>query len=570
MLCSRSLLSLTRTSNSLCCFSLFLSAIMPLSRGRVPAVAAPPLRRPIEVQAHPARRTVEQAPPARRTLAPLQSSHAPPPLVDAPAVSLMELTPEELAEASDHQTDTIMPSTAAAYVGHFKAWQAYLAGARAGEVLLANPYLVGFTLDQQSARIVHYAWHLKTIRLFSRKRVSTFLTGLKTSFETANHPSGAFDGNLVTRSRRAGAKVSATEIRGAALTKDTTKDGLPVPPALIDAVRASHGFARPGATLAQLMVCMGIMYAFNFGCRSGQYTKTDPRNMRAIDGKGDHTVRTCDVTVTFSDGTICAGSPTVRAYCERVPAWHAVRATVEHLTSKASDAFTGIILERTTEEASFLRDLVLFMGMSGAPDGGPLFSFSSLNAKGKEVVVQLLRKHVSEALREGAVAIGIPPSRITPHSLRKGANMCGRLLNVTIEERRESLMWSLTSETPNKHYDDPSLLTPGAMPPSVNTSGHLRGYYAWIRTGEALPGINAEQARGLTLVQLATLVGHPLTPPGGESRARRRGTRSSLAAAGSPEAVTLSKDNPERARLLDFAAGIGAPPTRRLAGDAKA
>jgi hypothetical protein len=261
------------------------------------------------------------------------------------------------------------------------------------------------------------------------------------------------------------------------------------------------------AAIAPVMVVMAIKYAFNFGCRGGQYTRAERSNVRESDGQGDHNVRVCDLTITFADGASCQGGAPVHNYCRDTISWHTVRATVRHLTSKSSDGFTGYILERTSAEKEFLRELVHFMCRSGATDDEPLFSYVKRTVRGQRSSVTLLRRHVAVMLKDEAEILGLPRDRIRVHGIRKGANMCGRMLGVSLEERKASLSWAPNSKMPSTKYDIPSFEAPVNMPPSVKPPDSLRGYYAWVRSDENLEGLDAEQVLGLTQAQIYSHTG---------------------------------------------------------------
>ena len=84
-----------------------------------------------------------------------------------------------------------------------------------------------------------------------------------------------------------------------------------------------------------------------------------------------------------------------------------------------------------TEERQFLMDLVEFLAHSETRGEDELFS---CRVGGEKVFVLRARK-VRNLIKETCVRYGLPPDRISSHSLRKGAISDKRALGSSVEDQ---------------------------------------------------------------------------------------------------------------------------------------
>jgi hypothetical protein len=414
------------------------------------------------------------------------------------------LTPEEQDEVKARNASSVQKRTLKAYSPALDAWKGYVNQLGPESNFGSDYFMRGFLEETKIGRLNHFMAYMGR-QGKTQDQIVKSISSLKTFFEVEHANVDCFADPRVQRSKKAG-KPTAAEIR-AKDAEVALKVHVPANIPMVAALRNTHlqGNAQVSAVeLTRSMVYNAIAYAMNGGLRVGMYTNSTQVDPECPEG--DHNIRACDVTVSFQgDNREFTAGAEVAAYCKEHPSWIARKAVFRHLTSKTGVPLRKVIMSRTVEEGEHLQDIVSFSAVSGATDDAPFFSRVAGEKTMRRLVLQ--PKAVSEALKKIALDLyQIPPEKMTTHELRRGANVIGRLLGVTKEERNTSIGWAKNSKCAETFYDC-DLEVPEGILDNVNQSAEPRGCFAWLLPQDTRPpGISVEQCQGITGGQIALLL----------------------------------------------------------------
>jgi hypothetical protein len=161
---------------------------------------------------------------------------------------------------------SIRASTAQSYQQHVNAWKRYLASLDGGESLLKDPFMMdpGLHNDVKARRLALFAAYLMA-EGFPSKKVSTYLTGMRTMFGVEGAPTEYFDSDIVTRARRVRA-MEGRVVRTPHARAAFEGTGLPVPPFLVFSLCDQHRLQRDTLFISKpALTCIAIRYALNLG-----------------------------------------------------------------------------------------------------------------------------------------------------------------------------------------------------------------------------------------------------------------------------------------------------------------
>ena len=342
--------------------------------------------------------------------------------------------------------------TRSAYAADWRLWSAFV-GKIAQDGGEGDVYLEKSGSDRDRAVMLALFFKERYETGGMRGRQATAVSaGIRHHFATALKPVHWFDSQIVTNARAA-CKMTCDELRGHK-REAKGRATLPVSEDMIMAarVRLWEGKSWGWGDVDDRMTYMGLMWGFDQVARVSEYTSAEP-------SAEDHCVRVWQLTFVVEGEMgqpqrLISGS--LLAQEMRATPIPAIMACEVEASSHKSGVLRKkkVIGRRSEEESQWLDDLTEWLLKSDLKTEDQIFTrYKAKTIGGKVYMKRLSAEMIRTAVKDMAIAAGLPPNKFSSHSLRKGGMSQMRGLGASADDRRDRGNYADGSSVGDTIYD---------------------------------------------------------------------------------------------------------------------
>jgi hypothetical protein len=383
------------------------------------------------------------------------------------------ITEEEEAILRKYLPKSVTAGTELGYRSGFDKWKEYLKSLPSGAS--NDLYLDGMRDDRERAkRVVLFMAYLYEVEGLRDEQINRAITCVSYYFSVQGLPTGFLGSALIARGRKAG--VRTTEEARALEEKRTESMKLPAFIELIWQVRKmcweGKGWSADDMDSKALWLANGL--AFDSGPRISNVTLKDGKNAE------DHCIRAGHVAFTIVDPVSgkmsrVKGGPLLSSFLKRNDVEYSMvkAADLVFLSSKTSKRVKSIVKEPKTiardtwMESTLLDDIIGWVHYSGVQEEDELLTRYCRGSGSRKVVI---RKDVTDALKQAAEFFGLPKKHFSSKSCRSGFGTHAKANGMSSSEVNKRGGWTEGSVIPDKHYVR-NMHSRGAFALSVSASG---------------------------------------------------------------------------------------------------
>lgn len=339
-----------------------------------------------------------------------------------------------------------------AYASDWRLWTAFV-GKLAQEGGEGGMYLENCGSDNDRAVILALFFKERYEEAGMRGRQATAVSaGIRHHFAAALKPVDWFDSQIVTKARAA-CKMTCDELRG---HKKEGKDRatLPVSEDMIMAARVKLWERKSWGwgDVDDRMTYVGLMWGFDQVARISEYTSAETT-------AEDHCIRLWQLTFVVEGGIgepqrLISGAMLAQEM-RAIPVPYVVACEVEASSHKCGALRKKkVIGRRSGEESQWLDDLTEWLSKNELKTEDQIFTrYKAKTVGGKVYMKRLSAEMIRTAVKDMAVAAGLPPDRFSSHSLRKGGMSQMRGLGASADDRRDRGNYADGSSVGDTIYD---------------------------------------------------------------------------------------------------------------------